>query len=70
MLPDNRKLYRLAASRAGIIHEKVKRHSAPELRGGRKGRELLAGKNLGKADGDRMYFTLGAGIDRPLRLSV
>jgi hypothetical protein len=35
MLLDNRKLYRLAAPRAGIIHEKVKRHCAPELRGGR-----------------------------------
>jgi hypothetical protein len=34
-LLDSRKLYRLAASREGIIHEKVKRHSASELRGGR-----------------------------------
>jgi hypothetical protein len=34
MLLDNGELYRLAASRAGIIHKKVKRHSGRELRGG------------------------------------
>ncbi|MGO9401400.1 MAG: hypothetical protein ACLP19_26690 [Xanthobacteraceae bacterium] len=53
MLLDNSELYRLAASLAGIIHKKVKRHggvvnSVVEV--GRKDRaELLAGKNLGNA---------------------
>jgi hypothetical protein len=32
MLLNHRKLYRLAASRTGIVHEKVKRHSGLELR--------------------------------------
>jgi hypothetical protein len=49
MLLDNRKLYWLAASWAGIIHEKVKRHSDSVVDVDLKAAELFAGKNLGKA---------------------
>jgi len=53
MLLDNSELYRLAASLAGIIHKKVKRHGgvvSSVVEVGRKDRaELLAGKNLGNA---------------------
>jgi hypothetical protein len=50
MLLDDGELYRLAASRAGIIHEKVKRHGGVALRGDvGSDRRLFAGKNLGNA---------------------
>lgn len=53
MLLDSGELYWLAAPRAGIVHEEVKRHGGilGELRDGsaRTTVELFAGKNLGNA---------------------
>jgi hypothetical protein len=51
MLLDNGELYRLAASRAGIIHEKIKRHGglASSVVDVGSDRRLFAGENLGNA---------------------
>jgi hypothetical protein len=51
MLLDNGELYRLAASRAGIIHKKVKRHDGivSSVVDVGSDRRLFAGKNLGNA---------------------
>ena len=51
MLLDNGELYRLAASRAGIIHKKVKRHGGivSSVVDVGSDRRLFAGENLGNA---------------------